>query len=44
MSALHDAFRDGNNRVMETYMLYMAQIKINNSEAFKDILPELTDI
>ena len=25
-------------------MQYMAQIKINNSEAFRDILPELTDI
>jgi hypothetical protein len=25
-------------------MQYMAQIKINNSEAFSDILPELTDI
>jgi len=29
---------------MESFMFYMAQIKINNSEAFKDILPELTDI
>ena len=43
-SALHESFRDGNNRVVDIIMNYMAKIKINNSEIFKDVLCETTDL
>lgn len=44
MSALHQAYRDGNNRVVDIILNYMAQISINNSEVFKDVLCETTDL
>lgn len=43
-SALHEAFREGNNRVVDIILSYMAKISINNSEIFKEVLKEVTDL
>ena len=44
MSALHNAFRAGNNRVCELILTYMSKIEFNASRRFKDMLHELTDL
>jgi hypothetical protein len=43
-SALHEAFRVGNNRVVDIILNYMAKISINNSEIFKQVLCEVSDL
>jgi hypothetical protein len=43
-SALHEAFKSGNNRVIDIILSHMALIAINNSSVFSDIMPNLTDI
>jgi len=43
-SALHAAFRDGNNRVVDSILQKMSEISTDNSEMFSEILPELTDL
>ena len=43
-SALHEAFKSGNNRVIDIILGHMALIDINNSSVFSDIMPKLTDI
>ena len=43
-SALHEAFKSGNNRVIDIILDYMSLIEINNSQVFKDIMHYLTDM
>jgi hypothetical protein len=43
-SALHEAFKSGNNRVIDIILGHMALIDINNSSVFSDLMPHLTDI
>jgi hypothetical protein len=43
MTPLHIAFEEGNNRSINLILRYMAKIKYNASESFKDILPQLVD-
>ena len=43
-SALHTAFRDGNNMVLDSILQKMSDISLDNSEMFSEILPELTDL
>jgi hypothetical protein len=43
-SALHQAHKEGNNRVIDIILAHMALIEINNSGVFSQILPDLTDI
>lgn len=42
-SALHQAYNSRNNRVVDIILANMALIKINNSEVFKQVLPDLID-
>ena len=43
-SALHAAFKDGNNRVVDSILQKMSDISTDYSEMFSDLLPELTDL
>ena len=43
-SALHEAVEDGNNRVVDCIMQNLSQIAPDNSQAFRSILSELTDM
>lgn len=43
-SALHEAFKEGNNRVVDIILNYMSKISINNSDIFKQVLTEVTDL
>ena len=43
-SALHLAHKNGNDRVTDIILSNMAQIEINNSHVFRQILFKLTDI
>lgn len=43
LSALHAALIEGNNRVIDILLSYMAKIPLNCSENFKDILHRLVD-
>ena len=43
-SALHLAVRNGNTKTVDTIMSYMAKININDSEDFKSVLNQLTDL
>ena len=41
---MHAAFKDGNNRVVDSILQKMSDISTDYSEMFSDILPELTDL
>ena len=43
-SALQQAYDGGNNRVVDVILKHMSQIKIDKSDAFKAVLPNLTDL
>jgi len=43
ISPIHNAIRDGNNRVAELILSYMSKIEFNSSRRFKDVLHEMTD-
>ena len=43
-SALQQAYDGGNNRVVDIILKHMAYIHIDKSDAFKAVLPNLTDL
>lgn len=43
VTPLHIAYQEGNNRSINLILRFMAKIKYNASERFKDILPHLVD-
>ena len=43
-SALQQAYDGGNNRVVDIILKHMAHIQIDKSDAFKAVLPNLTDL